>query len=131
MSLPEPQPTANGPQPEKPVVIETEHGPKIAGTRITIYDVYYYMRKGWHHSSIAGILSLSSREVLEVMRYIEAHRDEVEAVHQQIEERIARGHPPEVQAKLDAIHAKYAVLWADRRRAPGLEVSDEGSPGRR
>lgn len=110
----------------KPVVIEGPYGPKIAGTRITIYDVYYYMVKGWHHSGIAGILGLSSHQVQEVIQYIEAHRDDVHAVHEEIEARNARGNPPEVQAKLDAIHAHYKPIWEARRRALNLEDEDEG-----
>jgi len=62
------------------------------------------------------------------MDYIEEHRAEVDEVHRQIEERNARGNPPEVQAKLDAIHAKYAPIWAARRRAFGLEDGGEADP---
>src|SRR5262249_53454184 len=109
------------------VVIETEYGPRIKGTRIKIYDVYYYMIKGWHHSSIAGMLGLSSGEVIAVVAYIEAHREAVEAVHQEIEERNARGNPPEVQAKLDAIRAELAPFWAERRRALEAEEGHEGN----
>jgi len=111
------------------VVYETPHGPKISGTRITVYDIYNYMVNDWHHTAIAALFAMSSEEVLGVMRYIEQHRDEVHAVHLKIEERNARGNPPEVQAKLDAIHAKYAPIWAARRRALGLENGDERDCG--
>jgi len=120
----------NGSNPWDGVVLEAEHGPKIVGTRITVYTIYYYLLKGWHHTTIAALLGLSSDQVLAVIEYNSAHREAVEAVHQQIEERIARGHPPEVQAKLDAINAKYEVLWADRRRAR-KDNGDEGHSGGR
>jgi uncharacterized protein (DUF433 family) len=109
------------------IVIQGPHGPRIAGTRVTIYDVFYYQQQGWHHTEIAVALGLSSAQVLAVMKYIEEHREEVLAVHRQIEERRSRGNPPEVQAKLDAIHAKYQSLWAERRRASPLEAEDEGN----
>jgi uncharacterized protein (DUF433 family) len=110
----------------QPVVIEGPHGPRIAGTRITIYDVYYYYQFGDDPSQIADALGLSPRDVREVVDYIEAHKDEVRAVHEEIEARIARGHPPDVQAKIDAMNAKYAILWADRRRE-FVENGDEGN----
>jgi histidinol-phosphatase len=111
------------------VVIQTPNGPRIKGTRVTIYDVYYYMLKGHHHTYIAAALRLSSRQVLEVQKYIEEHKAEVHAVHEQIEARIARGHPPEVQAKIDATHAKYAALFAERKRKYPLEGEDERNSG--
>ncbi|MCI0464442.1 MAG: DUF433 domain-containing protein [Gemmataceae bacterium] len=115
----------NGATPWDGVVFEAEYGPKIKGTRITVYDVYYYLVKGRSPEKITEILPLSLEQVRAVGAYIDAHKEEVDAVHKQIEERIARGHPPEVQAKLDAIKAKYDVLWADRRRALGLDNGDE------
>jgi histidinol-phosphatase len=114
---------------EEDVVIQTPNGPRIKGTRVTIYDVYYYTLKGHHHTYIAAMLHLSSREVMEVQKYVEEHKDEVHAVHEQIEARIARGHPPEVQAKIDATHAKYAALFAERRRKYPLEGEDERNSG--
>ncbi len=123
--------SANGPgsssPPASPVVVETEYGPKIVGTRITVYDVYYYVLKGRSAERIAEILPLTVAQVRAVSEYITAHQEAVHAVHEQIEQRIARGHPPEVQAKLDAIHAKYAPIWAERR-ALGLEDGGEADP---
>jgi histidinol-phosphatase len=109
------------------VVIQGPSGPKIAGTRVTIHQVFDLMQGGMHPADIVGALGLSSRQVREVMKYCEAHKDEVLAVHRQIEERIARGHPPEVQAKLDAIRAKCQILWADKLRDQPAEEDDEGN----
>jgi uncharacterized protein (DUF433 family) len=119
MSTPQSHGPVNNSTPWEGVVYEGEYGPKIVGTRITIYTIYYYVLQGWHHTTIAALLSLSSDEVLAVMAYIDAHREQVDAVHQQIEARHARGNPPEVQAKLDAIHAEFAPIWAERRRTLG------------
>ena len=49
------------------------------------------------------------------------------ANYQKILDRCARGNPPEVQAIVDAIHAKYEVLWADRLRKAGLEGNGDAS----
>jgi hypothetical protein len=60
------------------------------------------------------MLGLSSNQVLAALEYIEEHKEEVLADYQKILDRVARGHPPELQAKIDAMHAKYEKLWADR-----------------
>ncbi len=109
-------------------IIDRGRGPEIAGTRITVYDIMDYYTQNWHHTAIAGILGLSSAQVLTAIKYIEEHKEEVTAEYQKILERCARGNPPELQAKLDAIHAKYQVLWADRLREAGLlEEDHEGN----
>jgi uncharacterized protein (DUF433 family) len=73
---------------------------RIAGTRITIWDVLHYLKTGWSRPEIAATLHLSDTQVDAVASYIEEHKEELIAVHQQIEARKARGNPPEVTAKL-------------------------------
>jgi uncharacterized protein (DUF433 family) len=102
-------------------IIDRGRGPEIAGTRITVYDVLDYARAGHHHAFIASVLGLSSAQVLAALEYIETHKEEVMADYQKILDRIARGHPPEVQARLDAIHAQYERLWEQRRRRCPVE----------
>jgi uncharacterized protein (DUF433 family) len=112
-------------------IINRGRGPEIAGTRITVYDILDYHLDGWHHTAIAGTLRLSSDQVLAAIRYYEEHREEVTAAYQRILERCARGNPPEVQAKLDAIGAKYQELWAERiqRTIAKAGKSHDGHPG--
>ena len=111
-------------------IIDRGRGPEIAGTRITVYNILDYTTIGWHHTAIAVLFGISSRQVLAAIQYIEDHKDEVMAEYQEMLDRCARGNPPEIQAKLDAIHAKYEVLWADRlRRAGLLENGDAGDHG--
>jgi uncharacterized protein (DUF433 family) len=95
-------------------IIDRGRGPEIAGTRITVYDIIQYVRAGWHHSAIAATLRLSSAEVLEAIRYIDEHKEEVNAKYEKNVARIAKGHPPEVQAKVDAAHAKFQTILAER-----------------
>ena len=44
--------------------------------------------------------------------YIDKHRAEVEEVHRQIEERNARGNPPEIRAKLEETHRRFDAFKA-------------------
>ena len=97
-------------------IIDRGRGPEIKGTRITVYNIWDYASVGHHHTYIAVMLGLSSAQVLAALDYIEQHKEEVLADYQQILDRVAKGHPPEVQAKLDAIHAKYDKLWEHRRK---------------
>jgi uncharacterized protein (DUF433 family) len=102
-------------------IIERGRGPEIAGTRITVYDILQYVRAGWHHTAIAATLRLSSAEVLEAIRYIDEHEEAVNAQYEKNLARIAKGHSPEVQAKVDAAHAKFQAILQEheRRRAKG------------
>lgn len=97
-------------------IIDRGRGPEIKGTRITVYTIWDYAKDGDHHSSIALTLGLSSAQVLAALEYIKQHKEEVMADYQEILDRAAKPYPPEVQAKVDAINAKYDVLWADRRK---------------
>lgn len=90
-----------------PVPAATVVNHRLAGTRITVWDIVYYLERGRTHGEIAQILHLSPEQVEAAVRYIEGHQQEVLEVHRKIEARIARGNPPEVQAKLDASHARF------------------------
>jgi uncharacterized protein (DUF433 family) len=111
-------------------IIDRGRGPEIAGTRITVYDILDYYLKNWHHTAIAATLRISSAQVKAAIAYIEQHKEEVMANYQEILDRCARGNPPELQAKLDAIDAKYQILWADKiRRTMERMNGNEGNPG--
>lgn len=107
--------------PSEPRIIDRGRGPEIEGTRITVYDIMDYYRAGHHHSVIAAILNISSREVQCAIDYIENHKAEVEADYQRILDRIAKGNPPEVQKKLDLAHERFVKMVEDRRRTQAEE----------
>jgi uncharacterized protein (DUF433 family) len=98
------------------IIINRGRGPEIAGTRITVYNVWDYARHGRHHTYIAVMLGISSEQVLAALDYIEQHKEEVLADYQKILDRVNEPYPPELQAKVDAIRAKYKDLWAERRK---------------
>jgi len=110
-------------------IIKSGRGPEIAGTRITVYDVLEYHNSGWHRDLIADTLELSSAQVEAAIRYIEDHREEVMAAYEKNMERISRGNPPELQAKLDAGHERFLAMVRERRDARSREAGDAGHSG--
>ena len=114
----------------EPAIINRGRGPEIAGTRITVYDVLDYSEEGWHRDAIAVFFRLSSMQVQCALDYIASHREEVDAEYQRIMERIARGNPPEVQARLDAGYERLMAL-ARQRESNGSrgESHDRSSAG--
>jgi uncharacterized protein (DUF433 family) len=103
-------------------IIELGRGPTIEGSRITVFDVLYYHQAGWYRDEIACLFRLSSRQVEAALHYIEEHRDEVMATNAKIEARIARGNPPELQAKLDASKGAAQAKLEEIRRQKAQEV---------
>jgi uncharacterized protein (DUF433 family) len=106
---------------------------RIAGTRISVYDVYYYQQCGERPEEIMEILRLRPDQLADAMHFIEEHTAEVHAVHMRIEERNALGNPPEVRAKSIASRAKMLALSEQlkARKADGaLGANGEGHPGR-
>jgi uncharacterized protein (DUF433 family) len=109
-------------------IIDRGRGPEIAGTRITVYDIWDYARQNWHRDAIAATLRLSSAQVAAALEYIAEHQEEVLAEYAKIVEREARGNPPELQARLNATHAKFQARWA-KRREQREDAVDERNPG--
>jgi uncharacterized protein (DUF433 family) len=104
---------------------------RIAGTRITIYDVVQYLEYGWSAEGITEILPLSLEQVEAAIRYIEEHKAEVLEVHRQIEERHARGNPPEIEAMAQESHARLLARVEEFKRRKRQEANGEGNPGGR
>jgi hypothetical protein len=111
-----------------PIVVRTERGLSISGTRKTLYQVMDYIKADWPPKLIRDWMDLTDDEIQGVMQYIDEHREEVEAEYQEVlrqaeeirrywEERnrerfeqIAKLPPrtdhPEARAKLAAARAK-------------------------
>ncbi len=90
----------------KPRVIDRGDGPKIAGTRITVYTVLDYLRAGRTRDWIAALLNLSSAQVQAAMDYIRDHDTQVNAEYEAIVARIEKGNPAQVEEQLRANRAK-------------------------
>jgi len=102
---------------------------RIAGTRITVYDVLTYSEEGWHPSSIAGVLGVSTAQVLAALEYVSEHEEEVRAKYRAVLKRIERGNPPEVEAKCRQSHERLRAKLEEigqRRTGGGGNARDHG-----
>lgn len=66
------------------IIIRTERGLTIAGTRITLYDVMDYFTAGYPAKLIREKLCLTDAQINAALSYIEAHQAEVEAEYEQV-----------------------------------------------
>jgi uncharacterized protein (DUF433 family) len=105
------------------------HNNRIDGLRITVYDVLHYLVAGRSHQEIVEILPLTLEQVKATVRYIDEHRDDVMAAHQRIEDRLARGNPPEIEARARVGRARMEALQKSKGSANGKEVAGEGTVG--
>jgi uncharacterized protein (DUF433 family) len=101
--------------------------PIINGTRFTVYEIVHYLESGWVPLEIAQVLRIPLEHVQAATHYIEEHREEVMAVHREIEERIARGNPPEIEAQLQESHARLMRRKKGLRRNGKQEVNGTGN----
>ena len=93
-------------------------GPELKGTRLTVYDIIPYRLHGYTPEQLAPVFTgypeLTPAHIEALYRYMDEHHAEVMAVHAQIEARIAKGNPPEVEAKLaesrKKVQARLAVI---------------------
>ena len=92
---------------------------RIDGTRITVWDVYYYLDANWSDEQIRGVLPISPEQLQVAKQYIEQNRDYVLEGHRRIEERNARGNSPEVEAKLKQTRANMQAWLAQRKEQAG------------
>ena len=90
----------------KAAIMDRGDGPKIQGTRITVYTVLEYVRAGRTRDWIAALLNLSSQQVQAALDYIAAHESEVGTEYELILARIRKGNPPAIEEKLRANHEK-------------------------
>ena len=101
-----------------PRIVDRGDGPKIEGTRITVYTVLEYLRAGRSRDWIAAVLNLSSVQVQAAAEYIREHEAEVNADYEGILARIREGNPPEVKSRLEANRAKVKARL-DQHQATG------------
>ena len=99
----------------EPRILDRGDGPKIEGTRISVYAVLEYLKNGRKRDWIAAFLRLSSAQVQAAMDYIRDNEAAVNAEYEKIMARIAKGNPPEVVAKLEASREKTKARLAELR----------------
>jgi uncharacterized protein (DUF433 family) len=101
----------------EPRIVDRGDGPKIEGTRITVYTVLEDLRNGHSREEIAMTLDLSSRQVQAAIDYIRANEDAVNADFEKIIARIRSGNPPHVQSVLEANRKKLQTRLAELQSA--------------
>src|SRR5437764_3142295 len=83
---------------------------RLKGDRINCHDVYNYLKHFRPHTEIAITLGISHEEVLALIHYIVEHEEDMEANWQAVEAEIAKGNPPEVQARLEESRKKLEQM---------------------
>ena len=69
---------------EQGVIIRTERGLTVAGTRITVYDIMDYLKQEYPRKYIRDIYDFTDEQVDAILAYIEANREAVEEEYQEI-----------------------------------------------
>jgi uncharacterized protein (DUF433 family) len=99
----------------RPRVIDRGDGPKIEGTRITVYTVLEYLRAGRTRDWIAAMLHLSSDQIQAAMDYIYDHDAQVNAEYEKIIARVRQGNSAEVETRLRANREKVKARLAGQQ----------------
>jgi uncharacterized protein (DUF433 family) len=69
---------------EQGVIIRTERGLTVAGTRITVYDIMDYLKQEYPRKYIRDIFDFTDEQVDAILAYIETNREAVEEEYQEI-----------------------------------------------
>ena len=101
----------------EPRIVDRGDGPKIEGTRITVYTVLEYLRADRTRDWIAAMLTLSSQQVQAAMDYIQTHSDAVNAEYDSILMRIQKGNAAHVEEQLRANRDKVKTRLSQQRTA--------------
>lgn len=104
---------------------------RIAGTRVSVWDVLHYLQNNWSPREIADFFGLSDAQVQAAVEYIDQNRETVMEVQRRIEERNARGNPPEVDARLAESRAKLEAWKNGRTCTEQQEHHGARNPGGR
>ena len=103
----------------EPRIVDRGDGPRIEGTRITVYAILEYLRAGRTRDWIAALLNLSSRQVQAARDYIRDHEAEVNAEYENILARIKKGNPPQVELQLRANREKVKARLSRQQATIG------------
>ena len=73
-------------------IVDHGRGPQLSTTRITVLDIFYYLRRGYDFDAIQQIMpTLSRAEFDVVLQYVRLHQDELAEEDRRAEEFIRRG----------------------------------------
>jgi uncharacterized protein (DUF433 family) len=66
------------------IVVRTERGLTIRGTRITLYSIMDYVHADWPTEQIKYWMGLNDEQIGGALAYIHAHRDEVDREYEEV-----------------------------------------------
>lgn len=69
---------------DRQTIIRTERELTISGTRITLYDVMYYLKAEHPPKYIRDAFNLTDEQINAALSYIETHQEAVEAEYREI-----------------------------------------------
>ena len=69
---------------KSPIIIETDRGPTISGTRITVFSIMDSLKSGHSHNSIRELFFISDEQLDAVLKYISDHREAIESEYAEI-----------------------------------------------
>ncbi len=73
-------------------IVDYGRGPQIAGHRLTVMDVFYYLHRGYDFEFIHGAMpSLTRDEFDAVVEYVKDHHEELVQADREVEERNRKG----------------------------------------
>jgi uncharacterized protein (DUF433 family) len=102
----------NGNHDEPTVIRRPDRGLSVAGTRITLYSIMDLIHDQWPRQLIQDRLNLTDKQITDVMDYIEAHQEEVEAEYQLVLQQAEESR-------------RY---WEERNRERFAEIERRGPP---
>jgi uncharacterized protein (DUF433 family) len=99
------------------MIIRTERGLTIAGTRTTIYSIMDYLKANWPAPLIQAWLVLTEAQLTAALDYIASYPDEVESEYQHV---VAQAHA--VRVYWEERNRERFALVANRPITPGTEA---------
>jgi uncharacterized protein (DUF433 family) len=69
---------------KRAIIIRTERGLTISGTRLTLYDVMDFLKAEYSPKLIRNRFNLTEDQINAAMSYIEANRAQIETEYQQV-----------------------------------------------
>jgi uncharacterized protein (DUF433 family) len=98
------------------LIVETPRGPSIAGTRITVYSVMDLIKANRSKRYIEQMMRLTPEQVNAVFKYIEQHREAVEAAYERILRREAKARAKSEQIMRERSPYPPDLPWEEKHK---------------
>ena len=100
-------------------IVDVGRGPQIAGHRLTVMDVFYYLHRGHDFDLIHRAMPSLTREQFDaVVEYVNDHRSELVENDRRVEDRIRRGM---AEQKAKGLHPEIDTSVPFEERAARLK----------